>query len=195
MQITVSGRQVDTGESLRTYVEDRCDSALKKYFERTVDAHVTFSRVRREFRCDCTAHLSTGLVAQAHGKSTEPYAAFDAAMERLEKQLRRYKRRLRNHHERRSEPVATANAAAYVLASQDEETDQTADNEDQPIIIAETTTKIRSLTVGEAVMQLEISHAPVLVFRNEAHGDINVVYVREDGNVGWIDPRELREAV
>lgn len=98
MQITVSGKQVDTGEALRAHVEDHLGKMLKKYFERTVDAHATFSRDGPGFRCDCAAHLGTGLVAQASAEDPAVYAAFDSALDRLEKQIRRYKRKLRDHH-------------------------------------------------------------------------------------------------
>lgn len=191
MKITISGKQVETGSALRQRVEQRLDSVLGKYLDRAVTAHVTVSKSRHQFRVDCSAHLSTGLTAQSHGEDPDVYNAFDGALERLEKQLRRYKRRLRNHHRRRAEPVPADNGQSYVLAPQDDEESPDVDDS-QPLIVAETTTPIRSLTVGEAVMQMEIAHAPVLVFRNEANGGINVVYQREDGNIGWIDPTSQR---
>ena len=191
MKITISGKQVETGSALRQHVEQRLDSVLGKYLDRAVAAHVTVSKSRHQFRADCSAHLSTGLTAQSHAEDSDIYTAFDGALERLEKQLRRYKRRLRNHHRRRAEPVPADNGQSYVLAPQDDEESPDGDDS-QPLIVAETTTLIRSLTVGEAVMQMEIAHAPVLVFRNEANGGINVVYQREDGNIGWIDPTSQR---
>ena len=191
MKITISGKQVETGASLREHVEHRLDGVLGKYLDRAVTAHVSFSKSRHRFRADCSAHLATGLTAQSHAEDSDAYDAFEIALERLEKQLRRYKRRLRNHHRRRPDPVPAADAQSYVLAPQnDEEIPEEGDS--QPLIVAETTTPIRSLTVGEAVMQMEIAHAPVLVFRNEANGGINVVYQREDGNIGWIDPASQR---
>ena len=190
MKINISGKQVETGSALRDHVERRLDGILEKYLDRAVTAHVTFSKSRHQFRADCSAHLSTGLTAQSHSEHPDVYNAFDGALERLEKQLRRYKRRLRNHHHRRPEPVPAADVQSYVLASQSEE-EMPEDGDSKPLIVAETTTPIRSLTVGEAVMQMEIAHAPVLVFRNEANGGINVVYQREDGNIGWIDPTSL----
>ena len=192
MKITVSGKQVDTGSTLREQVQQRLASMVGKYLDRAVDGHVTFSRNRHLFRADCSAHLATGLTAQAHGEGGDARSAFDQALDRLEKQLRRYKRRLRNHHRRRPDPVPAASGQSYVLARQDDEADLPEEAETQPLIIAETQTLIRSLSVGEAVMQMELAHMPVLVFRNESSDCINVVYQREDGNIGWIDPTSLR---
>ena len=190
MKITISGKQVDTSSALREHVEQRLGGILGKYLDRAVNANVTFSRSRHQFRADCSVHLSTGLTAQSHGEDANVYNSFDTALERIEKQLRRYKRRLRNHHRRRVDPVMAAEVQSYVLAPQDDE--EVPEEGDSPLIVAETTTPIRSLTVGEAVMQMEIAHVPVLVFRNEANGGINVVYQREDGNIGWIDPASPR---
>ena len=190
MQIRVSGKQIDVGEALRTHVEDNMVAAVAKYFDRPVDAHVVFSRNGHEFKCDSSVHLSTGLTAQAHAVNSEIYAAFDQATDRIEKQLRRYKRRLKDHHQSRQTPVEMMDAQAYVLRSHDEEVEDEA-NGMQPLIIAEMTTAIKSLTVGEAVMQMELTHAQFLMFKNDANGRINIVFQRDDGNVGWIDPANL----
>jgi ribosomal subunit interface protein len=188
MRIHVHGKQVDVGESLREHVTTTLTGSTGKYGGRPVEATVTFSRDAYEFACDATVHLSTGLNVQATSRATEAYAAFDRCAERIEKQLRRYKRRLKNHHQRRDgAPVAETEAVYSVLAPEPEEA-EAAEGFD-PVVIAESTTTVRSLTVGEAVMQLELAVAPVLVFRNEAHGGINVVYRRGDGNVGWVDLR------
>ena len=195
MQITVSGKQIDIGDALRTHVEENLSAAVGKYFDRPVDAHVVFSRNGHSYRCDASVHLPTGLTAQARGESGDVYAAFEQATSRIEKQIRRYKRRLRDHHQRRRAPVNMVEAPAYVIQSLDEEVEETeAEGSGEPLIIAEMTTPIKSLTVGEAVMQMELAHAPFLVFRNEANGRINVVYQRDDGNIGWIDPDNLAES-
>jgi ribosome hibernation promoting factor len=191
MQIKISGKQIDVGEALRSHVEYNMVAAVGKYFDRPVDAHVVFSRNGHEFKCDSSVHLSTGLTAQAHGESGEIYAAFDQATDRIEKQLRRYKRRLKDHHHSRQDPIEMIEAQAYVLRSHDEEADTDMVNGMQPVIIAEMTTDIKSLTVGEAVMQMELAHSPFLMFRNDANGRINIVFQRDDGNVGWIDPANL----
>ena len=190
MQIKISGKQIDVGEALRTHVEYNMVAAVAKYFDRPVDAHVVFSRNGHGFKCDSSVHLSTGLTAQAHAVNGEIYAAFDQATDRIEKQLRRYKRRLKDHHQNRQDPIEMFEAQAYVLRSHDEEVDDEA-NGMQPLIIAEMTTAIKSLTVGEAVMQMELADARFLMFRNDANGRINIVFQRDDGNVGWIDPANL----
>ena len=195
MDITISGKQIDVGDALRTHVEYNMVAAVGKYFDRPVDAHVVFSRNGHEFKCDSSVHLSTGLTAQAHAVNSEIYAAFDQATDRIEKQLRRYKRRLKDHHHSRQDPIELMEAQSYVLQSLDEGDDtgeaEDASNGMQPVIIAEMTTEIKSLTVGEAVMQMELAHAPFLMFTNMANGRINVVFQRDDGNVGWIDPANL----
>ncbi len=194
MRIEVSGRQIDIGEALQAHVTRGLAAVMGKYAGRPTDAKVTFSRDAHLLCCETFAHLSTGLVAQAKGAATEIYAAFDEALDRMAKQLRRHKRRLKDHHAGRQEPVDSVPAAAFVLAPFAEEGGEEGTGEEggadgAPAIIAETQTRLPSLSVGEAVMQMELAHAPVLVFRNERGGVLNVVYRREDGNIGWIDPR------
>jgi len=132
-------------------------------------------------------HLSTGLTAQAKAHAHEIYAAFDSCCEKMEKQLRRYKRRLKDHHRERSQPVELSGVSSYILAG-DEGGSEAEPDSLQPVIVAEMETKIPSLSVGEAVMQMELAGAPVLVFRKEGKDAVNVVYRRDDGNIGWIDP-------
>lgn len=187
MRYQISGKQIDVGEALQTHVKSELGGTFEKYAQRPTDATVFFSRDASSFHCDATVHLSTGLTVSAKGHSHEIYAAFEAARERMDKQVRRYKRRLRDHHRDRREPVEFAGAAMYVLAAENGSDDAEPDTL-QPIIIAETETKIPSLSVGEAVMQMELAGAPLLVFRNEKHGGVNIVYRRDDKNVGWIDP-------
>lgn len=189
MRYQISGKQIDIGEALQTHVKTTLGTAVGKYSERPTDATVIFSKSGPEFVCEATVHLSTGLTASAKGHAHEIYAAFDASSEKMEKQLRRYKRRLKDHHRDRQQPVETLDAPMYVLAASGHEEDDHEPADLQPIIVAEMETKIPSLSVGEAVMQMELSGAPVLVFRNEKHSGVNIVYRREDGNVGWVDPR------
>jgi len=192
MQIKVSGKQIDVGEALRSHVEDNLTAATGKYFDRPVDANVVFSRNGVFFKCDASVHLPTGLTAQAHAEADEIYACFEQATDKIEKQLRRHKRRIKDHHANRPTPIEMIEAQSYVLRSQDDdEDDSDAVNGLQPVIVAETTTGIKSLTVGEAVMQMELAHAPFLMFRNLANGRFNLVYQRDDGNVGWIDPSNM----
>ncbi|MEQ9260114.1 MAG: ribosome-associated translation inhibitor RaiA [Roseovarius sp.] len=187
MLYQISGKQIDIGQALKTYVEQELNSAVEKYAERPTDAHVIFSKDASEFACEATVHLSTGLTAQAKANAHEIYAAFDKCCEKMEKQLRRYKRRLKDHHRARAEPVELAGASSYILASESE-SEESEPESLQPIIVAEMETKIPSLSVGEAVMQMELAGVPVLVFRNEGKNGLNVVYRRDDGNIGWIDP-------
>jgi len=189
MRYQISGKQIDIGNALQQHVKDELSAIVQKYAERPTDANIIFSKSGSEFVCEAMVHLSTGLNASAKGHAHEIYAAFDSAGQKMEKQLRRYKRRLKDHHNDRSVPVEHFGAASYILASDHESEDSEPENL-QPIIVAEMETKIPSLSVGEAVMQMELAGAPLLIFRNEGSNGINVVYRRDDGNVGWIDPKD-----
>lgn len=189
MRYQITGKQIDIGEALQTHVKTEMGEILDKYAGRPTDANVIFSKSGHEFVCEAVVHLSTGLTAQAKAHATEIYAAFDGAGEKMDKQLRRYKRRLKDHHKERSQPVELSEAGSYILATTESESDDNEPENVSSMIIAEMETKIQSLSVEEAVMQMELGEAPVLVFRNERHSGINVVYRREDGNIGWIDPR------
>lgn len=187
MRYQITGKHIDIGEALQTHVKTELGSTVEKYAGRPTDANVVFSKSGHEFVCEATVHLSTGLTAQAKAHANEIYASFDGCNEKMDKQLRRYKRRLKDHHRERSEPVELMGVSSYILAS--DKADEESEPETlQPIIIAEMETRIPSLSVGEAVMQMELAGAPVLVFRNEGKSGLNVVYRREDGNIGWIDP-------
>ena len=191
MRYQISGKQIDIGTALQQHVRSEIDTVIEKYGQRPTDAVVVFSRVAHQFACEAAVHLSTGLSVQARAQAGEVYAAFDACSDKMEKQLRRYKRRLKDHHRTRAQPVEFGGAASYVLARGDD--DDAAEPESlQPIIIAETEMRIPKLSAGEAVMQMELAEAPLLVFRNERHGGVNVVYRRDDGNIGWIDPQDMR---
>jgi ribosomal subunit interface protein len=187
MRYQISGKQIDIGEALQTHVKEELGTAVAKYAERPTDAIVVFSKSASEFACEAVVHLSTGLTAQASAKAHEIYAAFDACCDKMEKQLRRYKRRLKDHHRERAEPVELFGASSYILAANGEEVESEPESL-QPIIVAEMEAQIPSLSVGEAVMQMELAGAPVLVFRKEGKETVKVVYRREDGNIGWIDP-------
>ncbi|MGK7650884.1 ribosome hibernation-promoting factor, HPF/YfiA family [Roseovarius sp. B08] len=187
MRYQISGKQIDVGQALQTHVENELNSIVEKYAERPTDAHVIFSKSASEFVCEATVHLSTGMTATAKANAHEIYAAFDGCSDKLEKQLRRYKRRLKDHHRDRAEPIELSQASAYILASESEGEESEPESL-QPVIVAEMEHPIPSLSVGEAVMQMELAGAPVLVFRNEGKNGLNVVYRRDDGNIGWIDP-------
>jgi ribosomal subunit interface protein len=191
MRYQITGKQIDIGDALQTHVKAELGELVEKYAQRPTDALVIFSKSAHEFVCETVIHLSTGLTAQAKGHATEIYAAFESCREKLDKQMRRYKRRLRNHHKDRPEPVEFQGGSTYILAA-DEDLEDSDTSTLQPIVIAEMEAKIASITVGEAVMQLELAGQKMLVFRNEGHGGVNVVYRRDDGNIGWIDPRNSK---
>jgi ribosome hibernation promoting factor len=192
MRIQVSGKQIDIGDALRSHVEDRLQDAVAKFFDRPVEAVVTFSRDRHEFCADASVHLPTGLTVQAKSRADDIYAAFEGAVDRMEKQLRRYKRRLKDHHRNRENPIDAIGAQSYILAGGQEHEEADEPETLQPVIVAEMETRVPHLSVGEAVMHMELAGAQLLVFRNEKHGGVNVVYMRDDGNIGWIDPRNDR---
>ncbi len=189
MRYQISGKQIEIGEALQTHVKAEIGEIVDKYAQRPTDATIVFSRAAHELACEAVIHLSTGMTAQARGHATEIYAAFESAREKLDKQLRRYKRRLRSYHQNRKGPVVFGGGASYILAPADEtEAEEDEAPSLQPVVVAEMEAKIPALTVGEAVMQLELTTHNFLVFRNEGHGGVNVVYRRNDGNIGWIDP-------
>ncbi len=187
MRYQITGKQIDVGEALQTHVQTQLGAVVQKYAGRPTDATIIFSKSAHEFVCEATVHLSTGLTATAKAHATEIYSAFDACSEKLDKQLRRYKRRLKDHHKDRAEPVELFGVSSYILARESDVEDSEPESL-APVIVAEMQTQIPSLSVGEAVMQMELAGAPVLVFRNEKKNGVNVVYRRDDGNIGWIDP-------
>ncbi|QUS36035.1 ribosome hibernation-promoting factor, HPF/YfiA family [Falsirhodobacter algicola] len=191
MRYQISGKQIDIGEALQTHVRSELNEMIEKYAQRPTDAMIIFSRIAHEYTCEVVIHLSTGLNISAKARASEIYATFEAAREKMDKQVRRYKRRLRDHHRERTTPVEFGGASSYILAPS-EEADEAEDQAWQPMIIAETEARVPAITVGEAVMQLELGGQQMLVFRNEGHGGVNVVYRRDDGNIGWIDPRNTK---
>ncbi|MBC2857718.1 ribosome hibernation-promoting factor, HPF/YfiA family [Stappia sp. 28M-7] len=187
MTLRISGKNVDVGDALRTHIEDRVAEAISKYFDGGYTGHVTVGREGSGFRSECLLHLDTGIDLQVSGDSQDPRQSFDAAAERIEKRLRRYKRKLKDHHANgAANGREVFEATSYVLASVEEDEEVPADF--TPLVIAETAAKVKTMTVGMAVMQLDLAEAPVVVFRNAGSGTVNVVYRRKDGNYGWIDP-------
>jgi ribosome hibernation promoting factor len=202
MQLTVTGKQIEIGEALRRHIESSLGSILEKYFKTAIEAHVVLSKEAYLSRVEISIHIGRGIVVNARAAAAEVYPAFDAAAERLAKQLRRYKRRLRDHHAKPREPAGAGERVTdYVLAPIAEEETEAEESERQeseaavtdgadgaPTVIAEMSTDLPSLTVGEAAMRLDLAEASVLLFRNRSHGELNLVYRRADGNIGWIDP-------
>jgi ribosome hibernation promoting factor len=194
MQLSVSGKQIDIGQALREHVTDALNGAVEKYFGNAMDGTVVFSREAHEFQAEITVHVGKGIQVQAHAKAGDPYGAFDLATDHMAKRLRRYKRRLRDHH-RSARTDETIPAQAFVLAGPGSDGGDN-DHEpasDEPVVVAEMEAEIPSLTVGEAVMRLDLSNTPAMMFRNTAHGGLNMLYRRPDGSIGWVDPRGNRE--
>lgn len=191
MRVQVQGKQVAVGPALTEHVTRHLTTAVEKYFDRPVAATVTFSRDAHAFRCDAHIHLPTGMSAASRAVAHDAYAAFEQSAERLEKQLRRYKRRLRDHNHDRRKPIEAVEATAYVLVADGSSGESEEPESLQPVIVAEMTHAIQSLSVGEAVMQMELADRPFLIFHNDAGGRFNLVFRRDDGNVGWIDPANL----
>ncbi len=187
MDISVKGKNLDVGDALRGHVTDHLSSTVTKYFMRALDASVVFTREGRHLRADISVHPGPrGMVVQGGSESNDPYVAFDGALERISKQLRRYKRRLSNHHKGHHPDVLPA--LQYVI--QPDHEDKEVDAEGQPAIVAEMPTEIATLSVSEAVMRMDLADLPVNMFRNSSSGRLNVVYHRADGNIGWIDPSD-----
>ncbi|WP_439817044.1 ribosome hibernation-promoting factor, HPF/YfiA family [Zavarzinia sp. CC-PAN008] len=186
MQLQINGKHIDVGDAMRTHVRERLGNGVAKYFEKPIDGNVTISRQAHLFRTDCQVHFGAGMTAIAHGEAADVYASFDQAADRLEKQLRRYKRRLKRHHGERKAPAPSEPARSYVLAAEPEEEEHA--EGDAPIIIAETTTEIASLSVRDAAMRMDLGDMPALLFKNSVHGGLSLVYRRPDGNIGWIEP-------
>jgi ribosomal subunit interface protein len=190
MQLTVTGKQIEVGAALRNHVDAGLDAILGKYFKTAIEAHVVVTKEAHLFRTEISLHVGRGIIVNAGATAADSGTAFDAAAERIAKQLRRYKRRLRAHHGRAREEVeAGEQARSYVLAPLAEDTEEGAiEDSGWPAVVAETVTALPNLTVGEAVMRMDLADAPVLLFRNRSHGELNLVYRRPDGNIGWIDP-------
>lgn len=199
MKLTVTGKQLDVGDAFRTHIEERLTAALSKYFGDAIEVAVTVGRDGARYRAAIQIHVGRNIEFFAEGEAHDPYPAFDDAAEHLAKRLRRHKRRLRDHHKPGAEAeAALLPAQAYVLRHEDEAADAEDDgadgalNGDAPPVVAETATQIATLTVGAAVMRLDLSREPALMFRNSAHGGLNMVYRRSDGTIGWVDPRDGR---
>jgi ribosomal subunit interface protein len=199
MQVQVTGKHVDVGEALRSRVTDELSTSILKYFDRDGGgADVVVSREGAAFKVDCAVTLASGQQLTTHGVGGDAHVAFDAALEKLSKRIRRYKARLRSHHGQALAKQAEENAAYFVIQASDTEGAEEADEDDldqvfpEPMIIAETEKPVRSLTVSMAVMELDLTEAQTIVFRNAAHGGLSVVYRRPDGNIGWIDPERTR---
>jgi ribosomal subunit interface protein len=194
MQITVSGKQVELSDALRTHVSQHLDLIAAKYFDHAREAYVTFSRARSFFTCDINLHAGRGLSLRGEGQAVDAHTAFDAAAEHIGKRLRRYRRRVNDHARDLAQRERPEAARQFILRQETDEgtaseaAEPEAVNGAHPTVIAETQTELAVLTVGEAVMRMDLADQPAVMFRNRANGALNVVYRRPDGHIGWIDP-------
>jgi len=195
MQITVSGKQVDLSDALRTRVTTHLDTIATKYFDRAMEAQVTFSRARSFFTCDINVHAGRGLQLRGEGEAADAHTAFDDAAEHIAKRLRRYRRRVNEHARDLAHRERPEAARQYVLRQEESDSDTGESDTVNGVVpyatvIAEIHTEISLLSVGEAVMRMDLANQTVMMFRNSATGELNVVYRRGDGNIGWIDPTQ-----
>jgi ribosomal subunit interface protein len=202
MQVQVTGKHVDVGDALRTRVSDDLSNSIGKYFERGGGADVVVTREGHSFKVDCAVTLASGQQLQSHGLGGDAHAAFAVALDKIEARIRRYKRRLKDHHPAASAKQAES-AAYFVIRSPETDGEDDALDDDLSqldgalpgaMVIAETEKEIRTMTVSMAVMDLDLTGSQTIVFRNAAHGGLSVVYRRPDGNIGWIDPERTKPA-
>jgi ribosomal subunit interface protein len=197
MNLTVNGKGIDVGEALRTHVAEGLDKVFEKFFSNPIEATVTFSKQVYRFHVALSVHVGRGILMQAEDDGGDAYAAFDIVAETIAKRLRRHKRRLRDHHRVASDSYA---GRQFVLAADVAEEpamdglDAANGAEQAPVIVAELEADIPTLTVGEAVMRLDLAETQAMLFHNRAHGGLNMVYRRNDGNIGWVDPGLKPEA-
>lgn len=182
MSITISGKHLEVGDALRQHIENGINSISHRYFGDPIEAHVVMAKETHQYSVDLSVLITRHFVVRTHAADIDPYRCFDLAADRMEHRIQRYKSRLRDKRRRPYDEQVLA-AQQYVLNVEEED-----QGEDAPLIIAEMVSGIPTLTVGEAVMRLDLSDQPVMMFKNSKHGELNVVYKRNDGHIGWIDP-------
>lgn len=194
MEVSVKGQHVDVGDSLRKHVEEKLEAIKQKFFNRVTDVSVTFTKESHHYyRAHTIFHVGHDVKVQATAHDADPYVAFDESAERVAKQLRRYKNRLRDHHERieKTPESAFLQARDYILQTQGQDIDAERDEEPahaEPVIVAEITTNIPAMSVSEAVMRMDLADQDFMLFKNPKTETLNIVYRRKDGNIGWLDP-------
>jgi len=190
MDIRISGHQVETGDALRTHVTDRLQGIAEKYFARAISSEVTFGKGPHDvgFKCDIVMHVTRGLVLKGRHDAQDAHLAFDGAATKIEKQLRRYSRRLKDRHAGQAIELAEAGAydAGYTLFAEQVDEDEAGD---APLIIAETRVDVPDASVSDAVMMLDLRNTAALLFKNSGTGSYNMVYRRGDGTIGWVEPQ------
>ena len=197
MTFRVSGKNLDIGDALRERISARIAETVNKYFDGGYSGHLTLMRDGFGFRSECALHLDSKITLHADGMAPDAYASADQTASRIERRLRRYHRRLKDHRSERNDVRAASwaavDAASYIIAAPEDQ-DETDAEAFTPVIIAKSTTTLKQLSVSDAVTELDLTGAPVLVFRHAEHGGVNIVYRRADGHFGWIDPPLLATA-
>jgi ribosomal subunit interface protein len=188
LNVRVTGRNIDVGEALRGKIEDDLEAGISRYVTRDGDAVVTLTKERHLILVELHVHLDSGISLEANGSAGEAHAAFADALVKIEKRARRYKRRLKDHHAHQRNPLPREEIVSYVIEPEEEADDEASAGEAGPLVVAETVAVLKTMPVATAVMQLELSDSPVVLFRNPKSGVLNAVYNRPDGNIGWIDP-------
>jgi ribosomal subunit interface protein len=190
MNLTVKGKNIDVGDALKTRASESLDHIFGKYFSNPIDANVTMSKQANLFTAQISVHVGRGILLQSEGEADQANSAYDLAAETLAKRLRRYKRRLRDHHRAETEDRRVSQYTVLAAEADEGEEPEVAhgNGEAHPVVVAEMQTTIPTLTVGEAVMRLDLANQQAMMFLNRAHGGLNMVYRRNDGNIGWVDP-------
>jgi ribosomal subunit interface protein len=186
MKISTSGKHIEVGESLKSHIETALKTIVTRQLGDVLEAQVVVSKDNFQFTTDISVHVSRHFTVRAHAQDTDPYRSCDLALEKMETRIHRYKARLRDQKRVREEEVLPAQQ--YVISSEDDDK-----GEDTPLIIAEMSHDIQTLSVGEAVMRMDLSESPVMMFKNSNSGHFNVVYRRTDGHIGWIDPAIIKK--
>ncbi|MER2536643.1 MAG: ribosome-associated translation inhibitor RaiA [Rhizobiaceae bacterium] len=194
MSLRISGKHMDIGDAFRARISERVGDAIEKYFDGGFKGHVTMEKSGARFTADCVIFLDSGMDLQATGQAYEPQAAFEAAADRIEKRLRRYKRRLKSHDAGNGASSAQRSDIAYTIMAPVAEEDEEVPDDFAPAVVAESTVALKTMSVASAIIELDTKDSPVFVFRNAGNDEVNVVYRRADGNIGWIDPSNARTA-
>jgi ribosomal subunit interface protein len=192
MNLRISGKHMDIGEAFRARISERVGDAVDKYFDGGFKGHVTMEKAGARFTADCVIFLDSGMDLQATGQAYEPQAAFEAAAERIEKRLRRYKRRLKSHDS--GNGTAAPSDIAYTIMAPVADDEEEVPIDFAPAVVAESTVALKTMSVASAIIELDTKDSPVFVFRNAGNDEVNIVYRRADGNIGWIDPSTARTA-
>jgi ribosomal subunit interface protein len=203
MQVQISGKHVDVGDALRSRISDELLTSIGKYFERGGDADVVVGKNGHSFQVDCSVRLASGHRLESRGDGGDAHAAFGEALNNIEARIRRYKRRLKNHHHPSGKIAETASIMVLRATDLDDETDgwdadgdgfESGHEPPSAMVIAETQAPLKTMTVSMAVMEMDLTESHAVVFRNAAHGGLSVVYRRPDGNIGWIDPERTKSS-